>query len=213
MKTLLFCMLLLMPCMADAQEGAWLNRIPLDTLEIPDYGTIEGVVSKGTTNRVGNVDGRPIEIITKTVDLNLTFTNKASGETRELTIYYTEMKSMMESFAALKKIARSPKSVKLKEYEIEKQTLNPPLSLNHKGVKRTYTTEYCTREYKDRVGLSPYAMKIGFYTNKAKKTLWYFMFGKSTSNADAQKWNVIQSSPNLIGDWLNKAFEVMYEDF
>ena len=212
MKRLLFFMLLLMPCMADAQEGAWLDRIPLAPLEIPGYGTIEGQVRKGSTNSVTYVDGQPMEIITKTLDLQFTFTNKASGETRELTLFYPEMKSMMENFAALKKIAQSPNSVNLKEYEIEKQTLNPPLRLNDRGVKRTYTTEYCTHEYEDRVGMSPYVMKIGFYTNTAKKNQWYFMFGKSASTAEAKKWNVIQSSPNLIGGWLNKAFEVMKEN-
>ena len=38
------------------------------------------------------------------------------------------------------------------------------------------------------------------------------MFGKSTSTAEAKKWNVVQSSPNLIGGWLDKAFEVMKKD-
>ncbi len=213
MKKLLLFMLLLLPCMADAQEEAWLDRIPLAPLEIPGYGTIEGRVNKGSTNRPTYVDGKPVEIITKTLDLQFAFTNKASGETRELTLYYPEMKSMMEGFAALKKIAQSPKSVNLKKYEIEKQTLTPPLILNDRGVKRTYTTEYRTREYEDRNGLSPYVMKIGFYTNRANKTQWYFMFGKSASTAEAKKWNVIQSSPNLIGGWFEKAFEVMQEHF
>ena len=201
-------MLLLIPCIADAQE-AMLDRTFLEPLEIPGYGTIEGQVTKGTSNTVTYNDGVPMEIITHTIDLHFTITDKASGETRELTLYYPEMKSMMDSYAALKKIEQSPKSVKLKEYKIEKQTLNPPLILNDKGVKHTYNTEYCTQEFEDRSGRSPYGMKIGFYTNTAKKTQWYFMFGKSASTTEAEKWNVIQSSPNLIGGWFDKAFELM----
>ena len=208
MKILIIFMLLLMPCMADAQE-ATLDRTFLEPLEIPGYGTIEGRVTKGTSHSVTYNDGVPMGIITHTIDLNFTITDKASGESRELTLYYPEMKKMMDSYAALKKIAQSPKSVKLEEFEIEKQTLNPPLRLNDRGVKRTYTTEYCTQEFEDRVGISPYGMKIGFYTNTAKKTQWYFMFGKSSSTAEAKKWNVIQSSPNLIGGWFDKAFELM----
>ena len=210
MRKLFYFMLLLMPCMADAQE-AMLDRTFLEPLEIPGYGTIEGMVTNGSSINVGYVDGQPMETITRTIDLHFTLTNKASGETRELTLYYPEMKSMMESFAALKKIAQSPKSVNIKEYEIEMKTLNPPLRLNDRGVKRTYTSEYCTREYEDRVGLSPYVMKIGCYTNTAKKTQWYFMFGKSETTNEAKKWNVIQTSPNLIGGWLDKAFQVMNE--
>lgn len=118
----------------------------------------------------------------------------------------------MDSFAALKKIEQSTKSVKINEYGIEKQTLNPPLKLNDKGVKRTYTTEYCTQEFKDRVGLSPYGMKIGFYTNAVKKTMWYFMFGKSDTADEAKKWNVLQTSPDKISNWLNNAWEYMSTD-
>lgn len=63
MKKLLLFMLLLMPCMADAQE-AMVDRTFLEPLEIPGYGTIEGKVTKGVSHTVTYKDGVPMEIIT-----------------------------------------------------------------------------------------------------------------------------------------------------
>ena len=203
-------MLLLMPCMADAQE-AMLDRTFLDPLEIPGYGTIEGRVTKGTSNEATYVDGQPTVFVKETIDLQFTFTNKVSGETRDFTLDYLDVKSMVECLEALKKIVRSPKSVNLKKNDIKTLTLTPPLKLNNKGVKRTYTTEYYTREYEDKYGFSSHIMKISLFTNAAKQTVWYFLFGKSDKTDEAKKWNVMQTSPDLIGGWLNKVLRVMNE--
>ena len=211
MKKLLILLLFVFPAIANAQYNY--KRYLFDTLEIANYGTIEGYVvvkEKQMDERLGIYRQQWPEKPKKCFYFQ--FTNEKSGEKREFILEYKDLKSIVECISSLKKIAQSPTPPDLTTNEIKVQTLTPPLKLKGKGMKGTYTTEYFTREYKNTLTSSSHVLKIGFYTNAAKKTVWYFMFGKSDTEDEAKKWNVLQTSPDKISHWLNQAWETMMTD-